>query len=88
VRHRGGALNNNTLGAARVIQADFQFSFSARDPGVRGGEAGAGGPIAGLTAREFEFFQTGKEDFEEVEVVADGPTSRWSWPSRRSRRWR
>src|SRR6185369_1704176 len=57
------------LGAAGVIQAQL---FSARDPGVRGGAAGAGGPIDGLTARQIEFFQTGKDDFEEVEVVADG----------------
>ena len=45
---------------------------SARDPGVRGGPAGAGGPINGLTARQFEFFTEGKADFEEVDVVADG----------------
>jgi CxxC motif-containing protein (DUF1111 family) len=57
------------LGAAGVIQAQF---FSARDPGVRGGAAGAGEPIAGLTPRQIEFFQTGKDDFEEVEVVTDG----------------
>src|SRR3989454_2705088 len=44
----------------------------ARDPGVRGGPAGAGGPINGLTARQFEFFTTGKADFESVESVADG----------------
>jgi len=47
-------------------------STPARDPGVRGGDAGAGGPINGLTARQLEFFATGKDDFEEVEVVADG----------------
>jgi CxxC motif-containing protein (DUF1111 family) len=44
----------------------------ARDPGVRGGPAGAGGSINGLTDREFEFFTEGKADFEEVEVVAEG----------------
>jgi CxxC motif-containing protein (DUF1111 family) len=44
----------------------------ARDPGVRGGPAGAGGSINGLTAREFEFFTEGKADFEEEEAVADG----------------
>ncbi len=44
----------------------------AQDPGVRGGAAGAGGPIAGLTARQSAFFTEGKADFEEVEVVADG----------------
>src|SRR2546428_9905641 len=44
----------------------------ARDPGVRGGMPGAGGPIAGLTARQLEFFADGKADFESVEDVADG----------------
>jgi len=44
----------------------------ARDPGVRGGPAGAGGAIVGLTARELEFFNTGQADFESVEAVADG----------------
>jgi CxxC motif-containing protein (DUF1111 family) len=47
-------------------------TFRASDPGVRGGPAGAGGPISGLTARQLEFFQAGKDDFEEVESVADG----------------
>src|SRR5437868_7139876 len=36
----------------------------ARDPGVRGGPAGAGGAIVGLTARELEFFNTGQPDFD------------------------
>src|SRR5438552_2260375 len=44
----------------------------ARDPGVRGGAAGAGAPLAGLTARQFEFFADGKADFESVEDVPDG----------------
>jgi len=42
------------------------------DPGVRGGDPGAGEPIAGLTPRELEFFEVAKEEFEEVEEVADG----------------
>ena len=46
--------------------------FRATDPGVRGGGAGAGGPIAGLTARQLEYFQMGKDEFEEVETVGDG----------------
>src|SRR5262245_36012953 len=45
---------------------------AARDPGVRGGAAGAGGALAGLTATELAFFNAGKDDFEEVENVADG----------------
>ena len=32
----------------------------SRDPGVRGGLPGAGQPIAGLTAREMEFFTWGR----------------------------
>ena len=46
--------------------------FVAVDPGVRGGEAGAGGALDGLTARQLYFFTTGLDDFEEVEEVADG----------------
>jgi len=52
--------------------ATTSSSFIAHDPGVRGGAAGGGGPIAGLTARELVFFAAGKDEFEEVEVVADG----------------
>ena len=44
----------------------------ARDPGVRGGEAGAGGPIGGLSANELAFFELGLEDFEEAEEVDEG----------------
>jgi CxxC motif-containing protein (DUF1111 family) len=44
----------------------------ARDPGVRPGDPGAGGPLARLTREELEFFHVGKEDFEEVETVEEG----------------
>ena len=44
----------------------------ARDPGVRGGAPGAGGPISGLSANELRFFLHGKEDFEELEEVDEG----------------
>ena len=69
------------LGIAAVLGAQMAGTTStvttstattARDPGVRGGPAGAGGPIAGLTTRQSEFFTTGKADFESVESVADG----------------
>ena len=42
------------------------------DPGVRGGPAGAGGPLKGLTADETAFFQDGQARFAEIEVVANG----------------
>jgi CxxC motif-containing protein (DUF1111 family) len=40
------------------------------DRGVRGGAAGAGGPLAGLTADETAFFNDGLTRFVEVEAVA------------------
>jgi CxxC motif-containing protein (DUF1111 family) len=42
------------------------------DPGVRGGAAGAGGPLLGLTADESAFFQDGLARFADVEVVTGG----------------
>ncbi len=42
------------------------------DPGVRGGAAGAGGPLNNLTADETAFFQDGQARFAEVEVVQGG----------------
>jgi CxxC motif-containing protein (DUF1111 family) len=42
------------------------------DPGVRGGAAGAGGPLLGLTADETAFFQDGQVRFAEIEVVQGG----------------
>jgi CxxC motif-containing protein (DUF1111 family) len=60
-----------TLPQAQTTRPQGQAA-TPRDPGVRGGPAGAGGPIAGLTAKQLDFFNAGKEDFEEVEVVEDG----------------
>jgi CxxC motif-containing protein (DUF1111 family) len=42
------------------------------DPGVRAGAAGAGQPLAGLTANEQIFFDVSKDDFEEAEGIGDG----------------
>ena len=42
------------------------------DPGVRGGAAGAGGPLPRLTADETTFFQDGLSRFQEVETVTGG----------------
>jgi CxxC motif-containing protein (DUF1111 family) len=59
---------------ALFIQPQFVSSqtFSARDPGVRGGGPDAGAPLAGLTANQLAFFEQGKDDFNEAEEVADG----------------
>jgi CxxC motif-containing protein (DUF1111 family) len=42
------------------------------DPGVRGGPAGGGGPLNGLTADETAFFKDGQSRFMEIEVVQNG----------------
>jgi CxxC motif-containing protein (DUF1111 family) len=45
----------------------------ASDPGVRGGAAGAGGPLAGLSAAELAFFNAAETNrFENVDAVANG----------------
>jgi CxxC motif-containing protein (DUF1111 family) len=63
------------LGSSSILLADFQ----ARDPGVRGGPAGAGTPLGGLTTDEREMFQVGLEDFSEEEGVADGVGPRFNF---------
>jgi CxxC motif-containing protein (DUF1111 family) len=47
-------------------------TLTVKDPGVRLGPAGAGGPLPGLTSAELAFFQTGLATFLEVEAVKDG----------------
>src|SRR5258708_584944 len=42
------------------------------DPGPRGGAAGAGGPLPGLSQDELNFFTAAKDVFNEVETVAQG----------------
>jgi CxxC motif-containing protein (DUF1111 family) len=55
---------------------DGGSQFKASDPGVRGGAAGAGGPIAGLDSPVFKgetaLFTDGLDTFQEVDAVDDG----------------
>ncbi len=50
----------------------LQGQSGATDPGVRGGPAGAGGPISGLSASETLFFNEGQARFEEIDSVSGG----------------
>lgn len=50
----------------------FNTGFRAQDPGVRGGAAGAGGAIAGLSPNESALFTATQPTFNEVDAVADG----------------
>ena len=63
----GAALLN-----AQLVSSQPNASARARDPGPRAGPPAAGGPLAGLTAKEIEYFNAGREDFEEEESVGDG----------------
>jgi CxxC motif-containing protein (DUF1111 family) len=42
------------------------------DPGVRGGDPGAGGALTGLNDVERQYFEVAKEVFQEVDAAADG----------------
>jgi CxxC motif-containing protein (DUF1111 family) len=48
----------------------LQNNNRASDPGVRGGAPGAGSPIAGLTANQLTFFNTGQAEFNEIDSVS------------------
>ena len=54
------------------IPPPVDSSSAARDPGVRGGAAGAGAPLAGLTKTELAFFNASKVEFAEADEVEEG----------------
>jgi CxxC motif-containing protein (DUF1111 family) len=54
------------------IPSPVDSSTTARDPGVRGGAAGAGAPLPGLTKTELAFFKAGTGEFVDEEGVEDG----------------
>jgi CxxC motif-containing protein (DUF1111 family) len=63
------------LGTALILlvaagQAPGQFI--SRDPGVRGGPAGAGAMLPGLTEAQQSVFEAGLEDFQEEDTLASG----------------
>jgi CxxC motif-containing protein (DUF1111 family) len=60
------------LGAFGQTKAKTTPKAGPIDPGVRGGPAGAGGPLKGLTADETAFFQDGQRRFTDVESVTGG----------------
>jgi CxxC motif-containing protein (DUF1111 family) len=64
------------LGTSGVLQAQFS---RARDPGARGGPAGGGAPLAGLTGAEREMFDVGRDDFSEEEEVDEGVGPRFNF---------
>jgi CxxC motif-containing protein (DUF1111 family) len=57
---------------AETVSSQTSRVLRAQDPGVRGGTAAAGEPLAGITDHENEYFLAGKEDFEEADEVEEG----------------
>src|SRR5215470_18125997 len=66
--HNGGGGS----GSSSSSSSGSASTAGATDPGVRGGPAGAGGPISGLTISERAAFEAGAEDFAAAEEVVDG----------------
>ena len=64
-----------SVAATLLIAAQLGMASSAVnavDPGVRAGDAGAGAPLAGLSANQLEYFFAGQADFNEADDVAEG----------------
>src|ERR1700681_1745159 len=58
--------------ATSCVRTSAQTVTAPVDPGVRGGGAGAGSPLQGLTADESAFFRDGLARFADIEVVRGG----------------
>jgi len=69
----GIVLSVATFAVIGASFSDYVWSeigrFGARDPGVRSGPYGAGGPLSDLTEFQKQLFKNGREDFEEVQSV-------------------
>src|SRR5712692_6818145 len=60
-----------TRSIATVAAALFSLCFAQKDPGIRGGPPGAGGPLAGLQVNELALFKEGKLRTIQLESVCD-----------------
>src|SRR6478672_3591994 len=74
------SLHRTLLRAAPLFLAMLPLQAQT-DPGVRGGAAGAGGPMANLSVKEGKFFADGKDRFAEVDTVASGLGPRFNFNS-------
>lgn len=73
-RQAVGRLVVGTLAAvlSSCVDTMGQAGEGPVDPGVRGGSAGAGGPLPGLSADELAFFNDGLTRFVDIESVSGG----------------
>jgi CxxC motif-containing protein (DUF1111 family) len=65
-------------GALQILRAN---PFVASDPGVRGGIAGAGGRLPGLTTSQRAFFAASRGEFEQTETIDEGLGPRFNLDS-------
>ena len=79
MRRQGLVLALTLALALGATQAPGQFI--AHDPGVRGGPAGAGGMLAGLSPGQQAVFGAGADEFSEQEGVGDGLGPRFNLDS-------
>jgi len=64
--------NGTQLPRTALTAACFAaLCFAQKDPGVRGGRPGAGGPIPGLSANELALFNEGRHRTTQLESVCD-----------------
>jgi CxxC motif-containing protein (DUF1111 family) len=71
-----------TIGIATVLAASqAPGQFVARDPGPRGGPAGAGGMVTGLSPDQIAIFTASQDAFEEVDTLASGLGPRFNLDS-------
>jgi CxxC motif-containing protein (DUF1111 family) len=70
-----------TLLALVMAAGQAPGQFISRDPGVRGGPAGAGQTIEGLTDAQQAVFAAGAEDFAEEDTLASGLGPRFNLDS-------
>jgi CxxC motif-containing protein (DUF1111 family) len=73
--HRGGGGGGGSGGGGT------SSGQQPTDPGVRGGDPGAGGPLPGLSQNELNFFNAAKNVFMETEMVANGLGPRFNLDS-------
>jgi len=70
-----------TLLALMMAAGQAPGQFISKDPGVRGGPAGAGGMIDGLSDTQKAVFDAGAEDFAEEDSLASGLGPRFNLDS-------